>query len=264
MRPALVLLSLAGLAAYAQQPRFENARVETRPVAGNLESTLRTFVSSASGPEWIGYAVRTVPGDRHMCGWENGPGASHHLSLEGSTTMFVLYRVEQQAITKLRLADPDCEIDAGGLSVTWLTGVNTAQSVRYLESLVGAGRNTDPALLAISLHDDPSAMPVLIRAAREAGSPHVRGQALFWLAQSTQRKLALDAAASAIDNDPETEVKKKAVFALSQMRGGEGVPKLIEVAKTNRNPAVRKQAIFWLGQSKDPRALQFFEDILSR
>jgi hypothetical protein len=44
----------------------------------------------------------------------------------------------------------------------------------------------------------------------------------------------------------------------------EGVPKLIEVAKTNRNPEVRKQAMFWLGQSNDPRALDFFEQVLSR
>jgi len=36
------------------------------------------------------------------------------------------------------------------------------------------------------------------------------------------------------------------------------------VARTNRNPAVRKQAIFWLGQSKDPRALQFLEEILTK
>ena len=39
---------------------------------------------------------------------------------------------------------------------------------------------------------------------------------------------------------------------------------MIRVAKTNRNPEVRKQAIFWLGQSKDPRALEFIERILER
>ena len=39
--------------------------------------------------------------------------------------------------------------------------------------------------------------------------------------------------------------------------------KLIEVARTNRNPEVRKQAMFWLGQSKDPRAVEFFEQILT-
>jgi len=59
-------------------------------------------------------------------------------------------------------------------------------------------------------------------------------------------------------------VKKKAVFALSQLPREEGVPKLIEVAQNNRNREVRKQAMFWLGQSHDPRALQFFEKVLSQ
>ena len=62
---------------------------------------------------------------------------------------------------------------------------------------------------------------------------------------------------------PNTEVKKKAVFALSQLPKDEGVPLLINVARTNANPEVRKQAMFWLGQSKDPRALAFFEEVLT-
>jgi hypothetical protein len=44
----------------------------------------------------------------------------------------------------------------------------------------------------------------------------------------------------------------------------EGMPKLIEVAKTNRNREVRKQAMFWLGQSNDPRALEFLEQVPAR
>ena len=67
-----------------------------------------------------------------------------------------------------------------------------------------------------------------------------------------------------IEQDPDTDVKKKAVFALSQLPREEGVPLLINVARTNANPAVRKQAMFWLGQSKDPRALAFFEEVLTR
>ncbi len=59
-------------------------------------------------------------------------------------------------------------------------------------------------------------------------------------------------------------MKKKAVFALSQLPKDEGVPKLMDVARTNRNPEVRKQAMFWLGQSNDPRAVKFFEEILLR
>jgi HEAT repeat protein len=91
----------------------------------------------------------------------------------------------------------------------------------------------------------------------------VRGEAIFWLAQKAGRKAA-SAITDAIANDPETKVKERAVFALSQLPTDDGVPRLIDVARTNRNPAVRKQAIFWLGQSRDPRALTFFEEVLAR
>ena len=57
-------------------------------------------------------------------------------------------------------------------------------------------------------------------------------------------------------------MKKKAVFALQQLPKDEGVPLLISVARTNRNAEVRKQAIFWLGQSGDARALAFIQEIL--
>jgi len=99
--------------------------------------------------------------------------------------------------------------------------------------------------------------------ARSDSGSRVRGQALFWLGQKAGKKAA-SAITAAIENDPETEVKKRAVFALSQLPKDEGVPLLIQVARTNRNPTVRKQAMFWLGQSNDPRALAFFEEILLR
>jgi HEAT repeat protein len=99
--------------------------------------------------------------------------------------------------------------------------------------------------------------------ARDGKNAQLRGDALFWVAQRAGAK-AMETVTNAIDNDPDTEVKKKAVFALSQMPKDEGVPKMIEVARNNRNPEVRRQAMFWLGQSRDPRALQFFEDILRK
>lgn len=76
--------------------------------------------------------------------------------------------------------------------------------------------------------------------------------------------LADTAITRAIEEDPETEVKKKAVFALSQLPREDGVPLLLQTVRTNRNPVVRREAIFWLGQSQDPRALAFFEEVLAR
>src|SRR5437879_5744517 len=60
------------------------------------------------------------------------------------------------------------------------------------------------------------------------------------------------------------EVKESAVFALSQQPRDAGVPALIRVARTHPSPGVRKKALFWLGQSDDPRALALFEEILTK
>jgi hypothetical protein len=116
---------------------------------------------------------------------------------------------------------------------------------------------------AFSQSKEPDALKDLIGMARHDQSPHVRSQAIFWLAQIGGRTEAAQIT-QAIEDDPETDVKKKAVFALSQMHDEDAVPRLISLARTNKNPVVRKQAIFWLGQSKDPRALDFLEEILTK
>ncbi len=118
------------------------------------------------------------------------------------------------------------------------------------------------AIFALTQNKDPKALEVIASVAHNDKSGHVRGQALFWLAQQAEKKIAEAAISDAIANDPETEVKKKAVFALTQMPSGEGVPLLIQVVRNNRNPEVRKQAMFWLGQSHDDRALSFIEEVL--
>lgn len=118
------------------------------------------------------------------------------------------------------------------------------------------------AVFAMSQSAVPEATDELLNIAKTDVDSSIRSEALFWLAQKAGKK-ASAAISNAIDNDPDTDVKKRAVFALSQM-GSEGVTKLIEVANANRNPAVRREAVFWLGQSQDPRALQFIEDVLKK
>ncbi len=109
----------------------------------------------------------------------------------------------------------------------------------------------------------PETFETLVSIARSDSEPRLRSEALFWLAQKAGQKVSA-MIADRIDQDPDTEVKKKAVFALSQLPKDEGVPLLIKVARTNANLEVRKQAMFWLGQSKDPRAVDFFADVLSK
>ena len=84
---------------------------------------------------------------------------------------------------------------------------------------------------------------------------------LFWLAQRGDAN-ASALILSALEKDPAPDVRKRAVFALSQLRDDQGVDALIRVARSHADAPVRGEAIFWLGQSKDPRAIEFFAEIL--
>ncbi len=149
-------------------------------------------------------------------------------------------------------------------AVFWLGAARGRRGYETLRRLVRedpSERVRDKVVFALSVSKEPEAVDAMIDTARRDASARVRGQALFWLAQKAGKK-AVAAIGEALANDPETDVKKRAVFALSQLKE-DGVPMLIQVARTNRNPEVRKQAIFWLGQSRDPRALGFFEEVLT-
>jgi HEAT repeat protein len=65
-------------------------------------------------------------------------------------------------------------------------------------------------------------------------------------------------------NDPNEQMRKSAVFALSRLPSDEAATQLIAVADSSNDPAVRKQAIFWLGQSNAPRALDYLTKLLKQ
>jgi hypothetical protein len=273
---ALLLLSMATAA--GAQPQVTNGDVRQATVSGALTRAFLDAFASKSGIAWLAYAVPIVEGERWICdGMNIGNGVSFRtgagpqagrtggvMMLEGARQVWVLYRLDAGRVDRIRIASEDCTLDAGGLTVNWLSNVSSADSVAVLSSFLtpsASNRLADGALTALAMHRDQAALETLLVTARDGATPHLRGQALFWLSQRAGDK-AIGAISSAIASDPETEVKKRAVFALSQLPKDEGVPRLIEVARTNANPAVRKQAMFWLGQTRDPRAVKFFEEIL--
>ena len=260
---------LAAAPAGAQTPDVVNGTLESRAATQPVAREIATITSRTSGPAWIGYAVPLNRDDRETGCWASdgfsGRARVGPVKLEGAESIFVLYRIADRSVQKVRIASPECPLDAGGLTLYWLTGVRATESIDWLETLA-TGDTTrslaNSATMAIALHADRHATDRLIALARDGRTSAVRGNALFWVAQRAGDR-AVSTITQALD-DPETEIRKKAVFALSQLPKDEGVPKLIEVARSHRDAAVRKQAMFWLGQSRDPRALAFFEQVLTQ
>jgi HEAT repeat protein len=154
-----------------------------------------------------------------------------------------------------------------GSDVTDLGTVPAREAADYLLSLASRlpGRAGRDAIFPATVVDSAVVWPALIRLAKDDNRPReTRKQAVFWLGQA-----AGEAATSGLDSlsqdaSVDREVQKQVVFALSQRPKDEGIPILIRVARSHRDPEVRRDAMFWLGQSNDPRAIALFEEVLTK
>lgn len=152
----------------------------------------------------------------------------------------------------------------GNAGVTDLGTVPARQAADLLLALApGVGEDGGELVMAATLADSVVVWPRLLRMARDPGiGQETRRQAVFWLGQAAGEAATRGLDSLVGDNRGDLEIRKHAVFALSQRPAEEGVPALIRIARTHRHPELRKQALFWLGQSEDPRALSLFEEIL--
>jgi len=254
----LVLLS-AAVSLSAQSPVI-NAVVEKRAPSADFARDVQS-VASRPAAAWIGYRVPIQR--RRDVSIQGYDGCCGRCRLAPPTDLVVLARVQQGAVAELRPLAVDCDMDAGGMPLVWFDGVNPDASVAWLSSLVkqddASRRISENALSAIAQHTGTAASQALVQFA-QSGTIQMRGRALSWLAQraSSEALPAIDAALK----DPELEVKKQAVNAISRFPNQEGVPKLIEVARSHPNTEVRRQAMLRLGDTKDQRAVDFFAQIL--
>lgn len=152
-----------------------------------------------------------------------------------------------------------------GTDVTDLGMVPAKDAVDYLlDELARAdGKVASEAIFPATIADSVTVWPRLLALAKdETRQKRVRTQAVFWVSQAAGEKATAGLVEVAGDAAADQDVRLQAVFALSQRPKDEGVPALLDIAKGSKDPKIRKQAIFWLGQSGDPRAIAYFESVL--
>jgi TolA-binding protein len=88
----------------------------------------------------------------------------------------------------------------------------------------------------------------------------VRKQAIFSAGQAGVTSADL---IGLYDKVRDTEVKGQLIWVLSSKNETAATDKLIEIAKRDPDVDMRKKAIFWLGQSHDPRVKQLLLDIIN-
>src|SRR5437763_4698378 len=188
-----------------------HANVANVPAAADLGAQVR-----AARTPWVAYAMPAVDGYRINC---------YRCSLGDESMSFsrtdeddihpaagnvgVFLRVENGAVTNVRVYSTDCTLEGSGTSITWIDNVAPRNSAALLAGLVGGEKRvSNRAMSALAMHADPSAGDRLDQWARSGSATNeVRGEAVFWLAE-TRPERGLEAARFIVrDNNASRKVK---------------------------------------------------------
>lgn len=163
------------------------------------------------------------------------------------------------------LADSGAEESPREEAIFWLGEARGQAGLQALDSLLES--ETNPELrthvaFALTLSSAPGAVERLTTLARQDPDPEVRGEALFWLGQEGGAGAAA-AIRRSVEADPSRDVRRQAIFALSQLPDGQGTDLLLDIVRDRSQEATaRQEALFWLAQSEDDRALDLISGLL--
>jgi len=152
-------------------------------------------------------------------------------------------------------------------AIFWLGQKHSEDNATYLKGLYGrvkAEALKDKIIFSLSQQRGFGNAEWIMQIALDPKeSIEMRKQALFWAGQNGGA--STEAFASLYDKMTDSEIKEQLIFVLSQRgRDGKALEKLMDIAKNDKDKELRSKAVFWLGQSRDPRAAKFLEDLISK
>jgi len=257
MTRALCLL-VAALPLAAQPKLLVNANLDTHSASAGLEAAYRPLITAQPQPSWIGWAVPSVRSYNMGCEYvfRDGQSVSQGVvHLEPPDHAVIMIRVDEGVVSRVRYVSPDCEIDAGGVPMHWLTDVQPAQSVALLATLVSEREpGSSNAMGAIAMHADASADQMLDRLAAAQQPLSIRQRAISLLA-SERGHHGFEMVKDLIANDTDERIKERAVQALGNSKDPSALDLLLETARRNSNPKLRAQALGALVRRPEPKIL---------
>jgi HEAT repeats/PBS lyase HEAT-like repeat len=255
-RAALIVLGLAGMVSLPAGAQSLAARV------GEVREGIVRF-NYASRPDVCGNGTNSIrTGDDTFVGHSDGDDRDCPCEFGPVRVSLV---VGEGTVNRVRVAVGSKHRDNSTNPVD-LGTVSTSEASNYLLDLARRSRTHagGEAIFAVTLADSVNPWPDLIRIARNDDIRRdTRKQAVFWLGQAAGDVAGEGLTELAEDESEDRDVRESAVFALSQLGNDQGIPALIRIVRTNRDPKIRRTALFWLGQSDDPRALDLFEELLA-
>jgi len=151
-------------------------------------------------------------------------------------------------------------------AIFWLGQRRSSENTEFLRNLysrIGNQELKDKILFSLSqqrgVGNEQWLMNIAVNPKEDI---ELRKKALFWAGQSG---VAIAEMSKLYDRMGDAEMREQVIFVLSQrQRDPAAMDKLFDIAKNEKDSELRKKAIFWLGQSRDPRVQQFLMDLINK
>jgi len=238
---------------------------------------------------WIGYSIERLMGEYSFIGsWSSrGNRMTLHELLYGEKPEFDMrdrrdhdrtserqvvkevallfeYTADGEAARRIRVTNLSGHVDVDGRPVIWLGLSEDDESLDFVQQQYRTARTDDlkeDLVMAVSIHDLPDrVVPILTDILTGNDDDDVRKSAAFWLGQQGD-PAALDVLRRTARDDRSHEVRKQAVFGISQIDRDDAVEALIDLAR-NGPSDIRKESVFWLGQKASERAIEALGDMV--
>jgi HEAT repeat protein len=150
-------------------------------------------------------------------------------------------------------------------AIFWIGQSGTSADQAFLRSLYPKLQSRDlknKVLFSIAQSGGKESLAWLLEVARNRSEPlELRKQALFWAGEEGVNGSDL---ARLYESFSERELRDHLIFVMAQDADRAAADKLLEIARKDPDPELRKKALFWLGQIDDPRAAEVLEEIISK
>jgi hypothetical protein len=197
--------------------------------------------------------------------WNDSDAMTHRPLGESALAALGMHR-GNAARDALARYSRDPNLETRKWSVFWLAMLRGAEGAEITSSVMFNDEDVrvrEHAAFALSQSHTSRVAPDLVKLGNTDRSSQVRAKAWFWLAH-TGAPESEQAIGAALRKDSDHGVQEQAIFALSRLPGERAARALIAAAEDRALPReVRKKAVFWLSQSRSEAAQAYLEKVLA-
>ena len=161
-------------------------------------------------------------------------------------------------------ADPQRDRDVRRLAILCLGRTETPSHQSFLRDLYGQvddPRLKDPILITVAERGGPDASAWLVAIALdEREHPETRRLALFWAGR--QGLLPVARLGEIYTRSADRQLREQIIFVLAENGSPEALQRLMASAREEEDHGLRRQAVFWIGQTGGEDAEAFLLEII--